>query len=189
MENKTMKISEFVKKYNTLTNEQAKIKLAKSIMKTDYIGIVTKRAILQNAIEKSAIDKGVIVYVDSLTSKINFAISIILLYTNLEFEKKDDGTTDTFGGYDLLMKNNLFDVIIGLIGESEIDELGGVNASLLENYYTENSSTAAMILRYINKILTAVTTGFDKFLGNVENTLSDERVVSVINEAISKYKK
>lgn len=189
MENKKMLISEFVEKYNALTNDQAKTKLVKSIIKTDYVSIVTKRAVLQNAIEKSIINKGMIVYVDSLTSKTNFAISLVLMYTDLEFDKSEDGKTDTFGCYDLLMKNNIFDVIIAVIGEREIDELSGIQASLLENYYVETSSSAAVIMRYINKFLNAINSGFDKLLGNIEKTLSDETVIASINDAINKYKK
>lgn len=185
----TMKISVFIEKYNELSSDTAKTQFVKKIVKTNYAGIVAKRAILQNSVNKSVIDKGSIVYVDSLTSKINFAVSIVLLYTILEFDKKESGEVDVFGGYDLLMKNNIFDAIIAIVGESEIEELAGVHSSLLDNFYNENSSTQATLIRQINLVFKTFSGMLNKLLETVDKTLSDEKVVNVINNAINKHNK
>lgn len=188
MENKAVGVSDFVKKYLALETESAKAKYVKEIIKTNYVGIVTKRVMLQNAIDKAVVKNGNIIYVDSLISKINFATSLILLYTNLEFDKDSDGKTNTFHGYDLLMSNGIFDVIISNIKESEIDELSGVHSSLLDNFYNEHSSTQATLLRYANSCISSLTSVINNFFGNIENILSDEKTVSAIN-AVLKNKK
>ena len=89
MDNKTILLSEFVKKYKDAT-DAGKVKLLKGIIKTDYCPVVTKKIMLQEALNKSVVAKDNIVYIDSFVSKINFSITLMLLYTTIEFDKKDN---------------------------------------------------------------------------------------------------
>ena len=166
MDNKTILLSEFVKKYTEAT-DTGKVKLLRGIIKTDYCPVVTKRIMLQEALNKSIVTKENIVYIDSFVSKINFSITLMLLYTTIEFDKREDGKVDTFGAYDLLVKTGILDAVCTVIGEHELNEIGSVNSSLMDNFYTENTSTQAVLIRQIKTIISSVV-GVVDLLSNEE---------------------
>ena len=173
MDNKTILLSEFVKKYKDAT-DAGKVKLLKGIIKTDYCPVVTKKIMLQEALNKSVVAKDNIVYIDSFVSKINFSITLMLLYTTIEFDKKEDGKVDTFGSYDILTKNGILDAVCAVIGEHELNEIGSVNSSIMDNFYTENTSTQAVLIRQIKTIISSIV--------GVVDLLSSEEVQNKLSE-------
>ena len=138
-------VSDFVNRYNKLESEQLKNKYVKEHIKTTYVPLLSKMTILNMMHDKSVV-KDDVPYVDMVTSKLNLNMSILVLYTDIEPDKKEneDGSTTslTWDAYDKLKSNGLLEKIIEYIGE-DIGELLSVQKDILDTWYLKNKSTEA----------------------------------------------
>lgn len=159
--NKKMTVSEFIKKYTSLTGEQAKLGVVKSIMKRTYCPILEKRLILDLMAEKS-VGEGKIPYIDMVLNKLNVTMAVIALYTNLEVEKDEKGVPKTAEAYDMLRKTGAIGAIYDEIGEYELGELMMVNDNVLSTWHTKNTSTAAYISDLVEKVSMIFSTALGK---------------------------
>lgn len=143
-------ISEFIKKYNSFNSETAKQNYLKGFLKENYAPLINKQTVLQLSLDRSIIKKDGILYINMLTNKINFIMSIMVLYTNIIAEKDSDGKTKTYEFYDLVLKNGILEKIYEYIGKAELEELVNVNKMLIDTFHEENSTFAAYASRIID---------------------------------------
>lgn len=147
-----MKVSELVKTCNELSNEDLKVAQVKKHIKRTYAPIVEKMAVLKKLLEKCELkDKNGIVFLDMVTNKINLVYAIIVLYTDLEADKNEQGKHDAVRIYDILQESGVVDLICNQIGEREIGELTFVNKEILDTWYNEHSSTRAYLATLTDK--------------------------------------
>lgn len=190
-ENKKILVTDFVKAYNQLKNEDLKNKKIKGIIKCTYCPVLKKRAMLDVMLQKSIVEDGV-KHVDMFVNRINFIAAIIALYTHLESEKHEDGSPKTFEMYDLLVENDILNSILFEIGQKEIEELTSINGVVLDNWYSTNTSTEA----YLNSLVGTASYKFGVVAGagmdKLADVLSDEKkmakVMPMLEKMIKKIK-
>ena len=190
-ENKKMLVSDFINKYISLNGEQTKIALIKSIIKRTYCPILEKRFVLDMMAEKSR-GEGDISYIDMVLNKLNVTMAIIILYTNLEVDKDENGASQTADAYDMLRKNGILDVIYREIGEYELGELMMVNDNVLETWHTKNTSAQAYFSNIIEKVSLIFSTAIGKELSSITdvfNELSSEEKQSFFATLKDNFKK
>ena len=79
-----MTVLEFVDKYSKLNSAKAKEEMVKSIVKRTYCPILEKRIVLENLLNNSvSTTEFGLKYVDMFVSKLNYTLSLIIIYTNL----------------------------------------------------------------------------------------------------------
>ena len=184
-------VSTFVDRYNKLTNDQLKNKYVKEHIKTTYAPLLSKLTILNLMHDKSVVN-GDVKYVDMVTSKLNLNMAILVLYTDIEPDKKEneDGTTTTltWEAYDVLKSNGLLDIIIEDIGE-DIGELLSVQKDILDTWYLKNKSTEA----YVESLIETASKKFGAYAGfgmdKLADVLSDEKKMNKIMIALDKVSK
>lgn len=184
-------VSTFVDRYNALTTSQLKSKYVKEHIKTTYAPLLSKMTILNLMNEKSVVNDDIL-YVDMVTSKLNLNMAILILYTDIEPDKKEneDGTTTplTWEAYDKLKSTGLLDIIIEYIGE-DIRELLSVQKDILDTWCLKNKSSEAYVENLIEnasqKLGAYVGFGMDK----LADVLSDEKKMSKLMTALEKIVK
>lgn len=170
--NKKTPVNEFIKKYTSLSGEQAKLGVVKGIMKRTYCPILEKKILIELMVEKSK-GEGKTAYIDMVLAKVNFYMAIIGLYTNLEIEKDDKGVPKTFEAYDELTKADAFNAILNELGEKELGELMSVNDAALNTWHTKNTSTAAFISDLVEKVSMIFSAGLGKELGSITEMFNE----------------
>ena len=140
MENKQIFVKEFCKKYSTTTSEHVKDQMIRSIMKTTYVPVMKKRALLQVMLDKSMVTTGHgTEYIDMFLSRINLIMGIVALYTNLKVERDEDNIPITFKAYDVLIQSGVLSKIYEQIPEQELAEITSINGVLMDNFYNEHN--------------------------------------------------
>ena len=188
--NEKILVGDFVKKYNEFNNDASKEAYLKKIIKRKYCPILEKKLILEMMVEKSKGD-GNIAYIDMVLSKINFYISIIVLYTNLEVEKDDKGIPKTMDAYDMLKQADVFNAILNEIGEKELGELMSVNDVVLDTWHTKNTSTQAYVSSLVEKISLIFSTALGKEIGSLAdalNTGTDEDKAELVASLMENFR-
>lgn len=188
--NEKILVGEFVKKYNEFNNDASKAAYLKKIIKRTYCPILEKKLILEMMVEKSK-GEGDIAYIDMVLSKINFYMSIIVLYTNLEVEKDDKGIPKTMDAYDMLKQADVFNAILNEIGEKEFGELMSVNDAALDTWHTKNTSTQAYISSLVEKVSLIFSTALGKEIGSLAdmlNTGTDEDKAELVATLMENFK-
>ena len=189
MEEKKILITDFVKKYKTLTSEKLKSDYIASIMKCNYCPVLKKRYMLNLMLEKSIDEDNNRKTVDMFLNKLNFYATIISLYTYIVPEKDENSTPKSYEMYDLLIENNLMNPILELVGEREIGELTSINGLLLDNWYAKNNSTEA----YVNGLVETASHKFGVTAGaamdKLADVLADEKKMNKIMTALDKMMK
>ena len=189
--NKKTPVSEFIKKYTSLSGEQTKLGVVKGIMKRTYCPILEKRLILDLMTEKS-VGEGKIPYIDMVLNKLNVTMAVIALYTNLEVEKDENGVPQTAEAYDMLRKNGVLNAIYKEIGEDELGELMMVNENVLATWHTRHTSTAAYISDLVEKVSLIFSTALGKELGGITemfNELPAEEKKNFVAQLKDNFKK
>ncbi len=184
-------VSDFVNRYNKLESEQLKNKYVKEHIKTTYVPLLSKMTILNMMHDKSVV-KDDVPYVDMVTSKLNLNMAILVLYTDITPDKKEneDGSTTplTWDAYDKLKSNGLLEKIIEYIGE-DIGELLSVQKDILDTWYLKNKSTEA----YVNDLVETASRKFGVVAGvgmeKLADVLSDEKKMNTIMSALDKMLK
>ena len=171
-ENKKTLVNDFVTKYNSLTGEQTKLNLVKSIMKRTYCPIIEKKLIIEMMVDKSK-GEGKVTYIDMVLAKINFYMAIVGMYTNLEVERDEKGIAKTMEAYDELTKADIFNAILREIGEKELGELMTINEAALNTWHTKNTSTAAYISGLVEKVSLIFSTALGKELSGITEMFNE----------------
>ena len=127
-----------------------------------------------------------------VTSKLNLNMAILILYTDIEPDKKEneDGTTTplTWEAYDKLKSNGLLDEIIKYIG-ADITELLAVQKEIFDTWYLKNKSTEAYVENLVEKASQklGVYAGFG--MDKLADILSDEKKMNKVMTALDKVAK
>ena len=147
-----MKVSEFVKTYDELSNGDLKVAQVKKHVKRTYAPVIEKVAVLRELIKKCELkDKNGIVFLDMVMNKINLIYAITVLYTDLEIDTLPDGKLDSLKNYDLLQQSGVIDVLCEIVGTREINELTYINKEILDTWHNEHSSTRAYMATLTDK--------------------------------------
>ena len=181
-------VSDFVKGYKKLQNEDLKNKYIKKHVTTKYVSLLLKVNVLRKMHEKAIVNDDV-PYVDMITSKLNLNMAILALYTDIEPEKKEneDGTTIALAweAYDALKSVGLLDKIVAEIGE-DVSELLSVQKEILDEWYLKNKSTESYVTNLVetasHKFGAVAGVGMDK----LADVLSDEKKMAKIMPMIEK---
>lgn len=188
-------VSKFVEGYKNLTNDQLKDKYIKAHIKTTYAPILQKKLVLEMMNEKAVVETPV-KHIDMVVSKLNFVMTILVIYTDIEPDKKtnDDGTITplTWEAYDLLKSSGLYGIILDLIGE-DLNELMFVHNQIVDSWNTANISTES----YVNNLIDTVSRRFgisiELLMDKLTEILDDEKKMSkamdALDKAIRKIKK
>ena len=184
-------ISKFVEDYKKIANEHLKDKYIQEHIKNTYAPILQKKLLLEMLNSKAVVETPV-KHIDMMTSKLNFVMAILVLYTDIEPDKKinEDGTTTplTWDAYDALKSSGLYGKILNAIGE-DLNELMAVQDQILNTWHMSNTSTEA----YINNIIDTVSRRFgisiDLLLDKFEEILDDEKKMKKLTTSLEKLSK
>ena len=184
-------VSTFVERYNRLTNDQLKTKYVKEHVIKTYAPLISKMSILNIMNERSVVNEN-IKYIDLVVSKLNFVMAVLVLYTDIEPDKSEDGKPLTWNAYDALKSTGLIDKIVQIIGEEEMEELLSIQKNIMDTWHMKNKSTEA----YITDLVEVAARKFSVIAGvsmdKLSDVLSDEvkmkKVMSALGKVVDKIK-
>lgn len=183
-------VSTFVERYNKLTNQQLKDKYVKEHIKTTYSPILTKKLILEAMNEKSVVDDGT-KYVDLVVSKLNLVMAILVLYTDIEPDKNEEGKPLTWESYDKLKSSGLIGSILEFIGD-DINELMSIQKSVMDTWTIKNNSPEAYIMNLVetitNKFGIVAGAGMDKLADVLGDEVKMKKVATAFDKVLKKIK-
>lgn len=193
MENK-ITVKEFVKKYNTLTKDELKEQLVKSILTNKYISYENKVAICEKIVEASYYIKtrnadGVEnkkLHVNSPANYMLYCLNIVNNYTSINVD-----FNNSLEEFNLLNGNECIDLIFAFISEREMKEfrmiLDMVENDLMQNEYETHTFIRNQVERFGE--LTGVTLAplLNVLIDKVENL--DEKTVDKLIRGLSKLSK
>lgn len=162
-----MLISEFVKDYQTSKQQNAYVKKQ---IKTNYVPYLSKIEISKNIVKSSMYKdvNGKDTFVINSPLRYNlFVQSVIDLYTNLEWDKRDDGTRDIVRDFDLLEEHGLVEAVFNTIG-NDIQKFTTVLNMVVDDEMDLNRSMVA----FLETKYEALSMFFDV----VGNALEDPRI-------------
>ncbi len=184
-------VSTFVKRYKQLTNDQLKDKYVKEHIVTTYSPILNKINILKLMNEKSVVDDSTGKYIDMTVSKLNLVMAILVLYTDIEPDKTEDGKVLTWEAYDTLKSTGLYGKILNAIGE-DLEELMNVQSNVMETWYNKNCSTQAYISNLAEKVshkfALVAGVGMEKLAEVLDDEVKLKKVANAFDKAINKIK-
>jgi hypothetical protein len=178
-------VKEFVRRYDMLKTDEQKNQFVESVIWRKYCPILEKKVILQSMLEKTIIktDKNVS-YIDVFLQKVNFVTTVLLLYTKINIEKNENSESNAFEDYDMLFERNIMNIICGIIGERELNELMSVQGSIIENYESENKTLDAYISKYVNYFATTVGVFANEGAKELVSLLNDKDKIMDIVKSI-----
>ena len=184
-------MSKFVEGYKKLTSESMKDRYVKEHVKTTYAPILQKKLILDMMTEKAVVENPT-KYIDMMVSQMNMVMAVLVLYTDIEPDKKEieDGTTTplTWEAYDALKSTGLYVKIMNVIGE-DLKELTYVQEQILETWHMKNTSTEA----YVNNLIETASRRFgiaaELLLDKTTEILEDEKKMNKVMTALDKVVK
>ena len=183
-------VSDFVDGYNQLTSDQLKEKYVKKHIVTTYAPILSKRNVLQLMNEKSVVD-GSVKYIDLTVLKLNLIMAILVLYTDIEPNKDEDGKPMTWISYDALKSTGLLERILEYIGD-DIDELLSVQKDVLDTWHMKTSSTEAYVANLVEIASQRFGIAAGVVMEKLTELLDDEKkvakIVSILDKTIKKTK-
>lgn len=171
-----MKVSEFAENYKQFSNAELKNNLIKQHIKRTYAPIGEKNALLTKLCDDCVMqDKNGIPYLNMVGNKVSFVYSLIILYTDLEVDKTEDGKNDVLTAYDLLQETGAIEDLCEQIGSREINELTFVNKEVLDTWHNANSSTRAYLATLSDKAVRTFAE-ISEILGREELKLDPDKV-------------
>lgn len=177
-----MKVSEFVKKYQTsfsnATESQISAFIKKHIAKT-YIPYEAKISIASNIVKYTMykeVNERKIFATNSALQYMFFVQSVIDNYTDLEWDKNEDGTTNITEGFNLLEENNLVGLICDVIG-TDVDRLSTVIKLVVEDEMNNNRS----IVGYLDSKYEAVAMVINTFIDAIDSPIIKDKLTEIIS--------
>jgi hypothetical protein len=136
-----------------MNSDKAREQMINSHIKRKYCPVIEKMTILQLMLEKAiATSDSGIRYINMMTSKINYTLAMIALYTDLKIDNDEDGKGRNLDDYDTLVESGVVGVICAAIGEQEMQEFSNVNAMLISNFERSEGSFEVYLGRAIEGI-------------------------------------
>jgi len=187
-------MSKFVEGYKKLTNEQLKDRYIKERVKTTYAPILQKKLILEMMHNKSVVETPV-KRIDMTVSHLNVVMAILVLYTDIEPDKKenDDGTTTplTWDAYDALKSTGIYEKLLNAIG-SDLEELMLIQGQIMDTWVMENTSTQAYVNNVVENASSRFGVAIEIILNKLDEILEDEvkmkKFMSALEKTIKKIK-
>jgi hypothetical protein len=187
-------MSKFVEGYKKLTNEQLKDRYIKERVKTTYAPILQKKLILEMMHNKSVVETPV-KRIDMTVSHLNVIMAILVLYTDIEPDKKenDDGTTTplTWDAYDALKSTGIYEKLLNAIG-SDLEELMLIQGQIMDTWVMENTSTQAYVNNVVENASSRFGVAIEIILNKLDEILEDEvkmkKFMSALEKTIKKIK-
>ena len=187
-------MSKFVEGYKKLTNEQLKDRYIKEHVKTTYAPILQKKLILEMMHNKSVVETPV-KHIDMTVSHLNVVMAILVLYTDIEPDKKenDDGTTTplTWDAYDALKSTGIYEKLLNAIG-SDLEELMLIQGQIMDTWVMENTSTQAYVNNVVENASSRFGVAIEIILNKLDEILEDEvkmkKFMSALEKTIKKIK-
>lgn len=184
-------MSKFVDDYKKLTSDSMKDRYIKERVKTTYAPILQKKLILEMMNSKCVVDEPS-KYIDMTISHLNVVMAILVLYTDIEPDKKDneDGTTTplTWEAYDALKSTGIYEKLLNAIGK-DLDELMLIQSQVLDSWHMANTSTQA----YVNEVIETASRRFgisiELLLDKLNEVLEDETKMKKLMSALEKILK
>ena len=178
-----MKISEFVKKYQTAfinaPETQTAAFIKKHITKT-YIPYEVKIGkasdIIRFSMYKTVGDKQVFALCSPL-KYVFFVQTVIDEYTDLEWDTNEDGTFNISAGFNMLEENDLTELIINAIGK-DIDRLSTVINLAIDDEIRTNHSLVGFFENKADAISLAMSTLLDA----IDSPIIKQKIESLISE-------
>lgn len=168
-----MTIQNFIEKFQNDKVENTKIApdtvsnyLKKELEIKDYVPFAEKRELCANVLNAcNTKDDSGLVKVDSVSRYIVFTISILTVYTNLEFSSGKDTEVDSLDEYDMLCQTGLLNPILDVIG-AEYATCNNILNMMMGDIETNN-----------NTIENVVATALGKF-----GDLADDLITALIDK-------
>lgn len=173
-----MLISEFVEKYNEAKQKNAFVN--KHIV-TNYITYETKISLARNMVEISMYKdiNGKKVFVPNTPMRyMLFVQALIDSYTDLEWDKTDDGALKVSESFNNLEKNGLVEIIIAAIGD-DVTKLTTVLNMVVDDAVDANRS----IVPFLETKTEAISMLFDTFSQALESPGIKEKIEELVNKA------
>ena len=175
MKSKKIKVLDFVNKYN-----KEEITIDK-ILYRNYVPILEKKTVLQAMFDKSIVGEKGNRYVDMFANKINLTIAILVMYTNLDLEDRNN----FFKNYDLLCENGLLEKILSLIPEKELEFIYEINKQINDTFINKEKCVSAYVSDLVERfsnIFGMITASSNNALANI---LNDKEKDILINKLIN----
>lgn len=172
-----MLISEFVKKYNEAKQKNAFVN--KHIV-TNYITYETKISLARNIVEVSMykyINEKKRFIPNTPVRYMLFVQALIDSYTDLEWDKTDDGVLDVSEDFNNLEKNGLVEIIIAAIGD-DITKFTTVLNMVVDDTIDTNRS----IVPFLETKFEAISMLLDTFSQALENSEIKEKINQMLAE-------
>lgn len=184
-------VSTFVERYSKLTNQQLKDKYVKEHIKTTYSPILMKKIILETMNDKSVVD-GSVKYIDLVISKLNLVMAILVLYTDIEPDKDEEGKPLTWESYDKLKSTGLIGMILEFVGEEEINELMSVQKSVMDTWTMKNTSPESYIANLVeivsNRFGVVAGAGMEKLATVLDDEVKMKKIATAFDKVMKKIK-
>ena len=169
-------------KAKVLSADQLQALLKKHIDVKEYIGIKTKKEIIDSIIDECILYEDGVFKFDEIDKYIYFTMKAIVSYTNIEM------STDIYEEYDLLCKSKLLYPIINTF-KKEYDDLN-ILLQMKCEYIMSNNTLEAQAGRLFENILAKLDGITDSLKDNINNFDFDklqindkflEKVIKLIN--------
>lgn len=184
-------VSTFVERYGKLNNDQLKDKYVKEHVKITYAPILKKKAILEVMNDKSVIDSPTGKYIDLITSKLNLTMAVLMLYTNIEPDKDEEGQPLVCESYDSLQSTGLIGKILNIIG-SDVEELMNIQSQIMDTWYAQHTSTEAYVANLVeaasHKLGVYAGAGMDKLADVLSDEKKVNKIIAVFDKMLKKIK-
>ena len=183
-------VSAFVDGYNKLTREELKKKYVNKHVTTTYVPILNKMNVLSLMNEKSVVNED-IKYINLTVSKLNLIMAVLVLYTDVEPDKDQEGKPMTWDAYDKLKATGILEEILACIGD-DVDELLSVQKDVMDTWHMKNNSPEAYVANLVGVasqrfgITTAVV--MEKLAEVIEDDKKIEKVMTAFDKMLKKIK-
>lgn len=172
-----MLISEFVEKYNEAKQKNAFVN--KHIV-TNYITYETKISLARNIVEVSMykyINEKKRFIPNTPVRYMLFVQALINSYTDLEWDKTDDGALSISESFNNLEKNGLIEIIIAAIGD-DVTKFTTVLNMVVDDTIDTNRS----IVPFLETKFEAISMLLDTFSQALENSEIKEKINQMLAE-------
>ena len=189
-----MKAKEFIKKYNTLTNEELKNSFLKSVVKNKYLPFENKVTICEKIVESSYYIKTKDIngkerkkmHVNSPANYMLYCLNIVNNYTSIDINFKN-----LLEEFNMLNGCECLDAIFNYVPEREIKEfrmiLDMVESDLMQNEYETHAFISNQVERFGNLAGATLTPLLEGLMKSIDSM--DEKTVDKLIKEFEKLSK